>query len=187
MTDQSRSIPQNATSLDLVRRDRSVDFVEAARIMRLRTFDSHWDADAQNDTWALTEPLDVLEPRADDDGMQCFTTPPQGWTTATQRVAPWHLNVISAGGRLPRPIWGPYDYMRGAGQGVNVYVLDTGINIAHDYFGGRAENFGGVPMHAIYLQSAWTANALLRYHPTNPLLTSTPRNLCMTQMDMAQR
>ncbi|KAG8896186.1 subtilisin-like serine protease, partial [Tulasnella sp. 408] len=67
-------------------------------------------------------------------------------TTATQSDAPWGLQRISHKGALP-PNSSPnnltytYDYSPSAGQGVNVYIVDTGINIKHVNFGGRA-SFG---------------------------------------------
>ena len=35
----------------------------------------------------------------------------------------------------------PYRHLRGAGEGVRAYVLDSGIRLSHHEFGGRATNF----------------------------------------------
>lgn len=67
-------------------------------------------------------------------------------TSATQATAPWGLQRISHQGPLPRNsnpnnLVYTYDYSPRAGQDVNVYVVDTGININHVNFAGRA-SFG---------------------------------------------
>jgi subtilisin family serine protease len=54
----------------------------------------------------------------------------------TQRPAPWHLDRIDQ-----RPPVGNKAYRfadRASGEGVNLYVIDTGVNIAHQEFEGRA-------------------------------------------------
>ncbi|KAK4101159.1 subtilisin-like protein [Parathielavia hyrcaniae] len=63
-------------------------------------------------------------------------------TMVTQDNAPWGLARISHRGRG----YTDYFYSDTAGEGVRVYVLDTGINVAHADFGGRAvwgANFAG--------------------------------------------
>lgn len=67
-------------------------------------------------------------------------------TSATQATAPWGLQRISHQGSLPRNsnpnnLVYTYDYSPHAGQDVNVYIVDTGININHVNFAGRA-SFG---------------------------------------------
>ncbi|CAG8806444.1 6862_t:CDS:2, partial [Racocetra persica] len=37
-----------------------------------------------------------------------------------------------------RPLDGKYTFPRSAGSNVNVYIIDTGINVKHEEFGGRA-------------------------------------------------
>src|SRR5690606_57344 len=54
-----------------------------------------------------------------------------GLARTIRRRAPWRTDIIT------RPIETFYDCVRDGG-GVDVYVLDTGIRIAHDEFGGRA-------------------------------------------------
>lgn len=57
--------------------------------------------------------------------------------------APWGLQRVSHLGSLP-PNSNPnnlayrYDYPAGVGEGVYIYVVDTGINTAHVNFQGRA-------------------------------------------------
>jgi cerevisin len=58
---------------------------------------------------------------------------------AVQRNAPWGLARISHRGRLNSKNQGEYLHDTNAGQGINVYVLDSGINIHHRDFGGRAK------------------------------------------------
>ncbi|KAG9081020.1 subtilisin-like serine protease [Ceratobasidium sp. 370] len=69
-------------------------------------------------------------------------------TTAiqTQDNAPWGLQRVSSSAPLPagsraNALAFSYTFDDEAGQGVDVYVVDTGINTAHQSFGGRA-SFG---------------------------------------------
>ncbi|KAG8925474.1 subtilisin-like serine protease [Tulasnella sp. 418] len=55
-----------------------------------------------------------------------------------QRGSTWGLHRISHVGPVERPF--EYDYPSSAGEGVNVYVLDTGIFVGHSEFEGRARN-----------------------------------------------
>jgi subtilisin family serine protease len=54
--------------------------------------------------------------------------------SATQTNAPWNLDRID---QRALPLNGNYDYSQ-TGSGANVYILDTGIRITHQEFGGRA-------------------------------------------------
>jgi subtilisin family serine protease len=55
---------------------------------------------------------------------------------STQTPAPWGLDRID---QRYRPLSGGYTYGSGAtGQGVNAYVVDSGIRFSHAQFGGRA-------------------------------------------------
>ena len=60
--------------------------------------------------------------------------------------APFNLQMIGAGAKLPTPVYdgGQYEYLNDAGRGVNIYVLDTGVRVTHAHFGGRASNFDGL-------------------------------------------
>jgi len=69
-------------------------------------------------------------------------------TTAveTQTNAPWGLQRVSSSAPLPagsraNALTFTYSFESTAGQGVDVYVVDTGINTEHQSFGGRA-SFG---------------------------------------------
>jgi cerevisin len=55
----------------------------------------------------------------------------------SQSDAPWGLARISQRDKLSGSPY-TYNYKENAGQGVNVYVIDTGINISHNDFEGRA-------------------------------------------------
>ncbi|KAF8641441.1 hypothetical protein AX16_009954 [Volvariella volvacea WC 439] len=72
--------------------------------------------------------------------------------TVTQSDAPWGLARISTQkslkGNDPARLDYNYHYDHSAGEGVDIYVLDTGVRITHTDFGGRAKwgkTFGGYP------------------------------------------
>jgi cerevisin len=55
-----------------------------------------------------------------------------------QRNAPWGLARVSHREKLKFSTLGKYEYDADGGEGVDVYVIDTGINIKHEEFEGRA-------------------------------------------------
>lgn len=59
--------------------------------------------------------------------------------TLTQNNAPWGLCRISKQKKQTRQTTRSYIYPRNAGQGVDVYVIDTGIYTKHAEFEGRAK------------------------------------------------
>ncbi|MFJ1867612.1 S8 family peptidase [Streptomyces sp. NPDC088097] len=63
-------------------------------------------------------------------------TAPTTPVTTTQSTAPWPLDRID---QRELPLDGAYTYATKA-EGVTVYVVDTGINTAHEEFGGRARS-----------------------------------------------
>lgn len=58
---------------------------------------------------------------------------------AVQNNAPWGLARISHRNRLDNSNYQKYEYSPNAGEGTTVYVVDSGININHEDFGGRAK------------------------------------------------
>ncbi|KAG0375449.1 Secreted subtilisin-like serine protease sub4 [Mortierella sp. AD032] len=60
---------------------------------------------------------------------------PNGAYTIQQRAPSWGLPRVSQRGL---PLKADYSYPNSAGQGIDVYVIDTGININHIDFEGRA-------------------------------------------------
>lgn len=56
----------------------------------------------------------------------------------TELGAPWGLARISHRNRLTLSTFQKYIYYSGGGEGVTAYVIDTGINIEHVEFEGRA-------------------------------------------------
>ncbi|TEB21721.1 serine proteinase [Coprinellus micaceus] len=70
-------------------------------------------------------------------------------TTATALNEPWGLSRINSKARLgclDKALTYTYKYDDRAGQGVDIYIIDTGIRITHQDFGGRAKwsaTFGG--------------------------------------------
>ena len=56
----------------------------------------------------------------------------------TEKGAPWGLARISHRDSLTFKTFNEYLYANDAGKGVDVYVIDTGTNVDHVDFGGRA-------------------------------------------------
>jgi cerevisin len=59
-------------------------------------------------------------------------------TIENQKGAPWGLARISHRSKLTFSTFSRYEYDPHGGEGVDAYVIDTGINIHHVEFGGRA-------------------------------------------------
>ncbi|KAF8624500.1 hypothetical protein AX17_007128 [Amanita inopinata Kibby_2008] len=68
-------------------------------------------------------------------------------TTDVQRAAPWGLARISHRPKLTFGTFTKYVYDPAGGTGVDVYVIDTGINVAHVEFGGRASWGKTIPLN----------------------------------------
>lgn len=68
---------------------------------------------------------------------------------ATQRGAPWGLARISHRNKLGFSTFNQYIYDPQGGEGVDVYVIDTGINIEHEEFQGRAHWGHTVPQNDV--------------------------------------
>lgn len=60
------------------------------------------------------------------------------YTTELQRNAPWGLSRLSHRSPLTLRTFNKYPYDARGGEGVTVYVIDTGINVNHSDFEGRA-------------------------------------------------
>ncbi|KAJ6614096.1 subtilisin-like serine protease [Mycena sp. CBHHK59/15] len=57
---------------------------------------------------------------------------------ATQKGAPWGLTRVSHRDKISFRTYGKYRYDTRGGEGVDVYVIDSGINVRHIEFEGRA-------------------------------------------------
>jgi len=66
----------------------------------------------------------------------------------TQKGAPWGLARISHRKKLTLGTFNKYEYDADAGDGVDVYVIDTGINVKHVEFEGRASWGKTIPANA---------------------------------------
>ncbi|KAI0366725.1 hypothetical protein BV20DRAFT_971453 [Pilatotrama ljubarskyi] len=64
---------------------------------------------------------------------------------ATQKGAPWGLARISHREKLKFGTFTKYEYDSDGGEGVDVYVIDTGINVDHVEFEGRASWGATIP------------------------------------------
>lgn len=60
------------------------------------------------------------------------------WSHITENGSPWGLARISHRKSLTLGTFNKYVYHRNAGEGVVAYIIDTGINVDHEDFGGRA-------------------------------------------------
>jgi len=67
------------------------------------------------------------------------------YTTELQRNAPWGLARVSHREPLGFRTFNKYLYEKGAGEGVTVYVVDTGVNVDHIDFEGRAKWGATIP------------------------------------------
>ena len=70
------------------------------------------------------------------DSRVAFVQQNQRFTT-NQDNPPWGLDRID---QADTPLNGTYTYPDSAGQGVTIYVIDTGVRVSHSDFGGRAVN-----------------------------------------------
>ena len=68
------------------------------------------------------------------------------YTQDTQQDAPYGLQMLTSATKLSTPVanGGNYDFVRGAGKGVQAYILDTGIRLTHELLQGRATNLNGL-------------------------------------------
>ncbi|KAF5355170.1 hypothetical protein D9756_005697 [Leucocoprinus leucothites] len=66
---------------------------------------------------------------------------------ATERGAPWGLARISHRPKLTFSTFTKYEYDSEGGEGVDVYVIDTGINVKHVEFEGRASWGKTIPLN----------------------------------------
>ncbi|GAA6058583.1 hypothetical protein JCM10212_007022 [Sporobolomyces blumeae] len=61
------------------------------------------------------------------------------YATELERTAPWGLARISHRNTLTLGTYNKYEYESAAGEGVDAYVIDTGVNIDHVELEGRAK------------------------------------------------
>lgn len=127
-------------TLDLIRSSPEVEYVEHDQVVRLdfgtESFDSQPRGHVENNLEGLAQVT-----RADDDSLIAS----DGYNITHQRSAPWGLSRISHRPHLTLSTLMRYDYSTASlstshdPQGVDVYVVDTGINVAHVEFQGRAK------------------------------------------------
>ncbi|KAI0048818.1 hypothetical protein FA95DRAFT_1557564 [Auriscalpium vulgare] len=70
-------------------------------------------------------------------------------TQDVQRSAPWGLARISHRPRLTFGTFSKYEFEELGGEGVDVYVIDTGINVKHKEFKGRASWGKTIPLNDV--------------------------------------
>ncbi|KAK6527460.1 hypothetical protein TWF694_004449 [Orbilia ellipsospora] len=101
----------------------------------------HEFAKTQHETWPEEEFSTITKRQNNYNYYAADSTPAQ---TQEQNTAPWNLQRVStmgrvnANGRRATDLTFNYVFDQDAGSGVDVYVLDSGINTAHVDFNGRA-------------------------------------------------
>jgi len=113
----------NYTFHEVVRRDRGVAF-------------------AENDLRLLLEDESELVSENRVPSSQAEERTEKRWLMQVQPDRPWHLHMITSYERVNRPVGGgDHPMMQFSGAGVNIYILDGGMDIDHPVFDGRAVNF----------------------------------------------
>lgn len=112
-------------TLTSIRSSPEIDYVERDQIMYTQDqphgVDNWW-------TSAVPETADLL--------LKSNESEPE---IITERGAPWGLARLSHREALHFSTFSRYDYDRHGGDGVTAYVIDTGVNIGHVEFEGRAK------------------------------------------------
>jgi len=103
--------------VDRIRNNEQVEFVERDQIMSI------------NKRYIFHPKKKAETPVAD-------TISLQPSEDSSQLNAPWGISRLSS--RSLPSSYGSYYYPENAGAGVDVYVIDTGINVEHNDFEGRA-------------------------------------------------
>ncbi|KAG2167330.1 hypothetical protein JADG_007069 [Aureobasidium aubasidani] len=125
----------SADSIDILRRDPGVEEIEEG--------DPKVEAIDEHEPWEMIKQL-VPSERQNSTIQQRDSQP---WFPAERPKAPWHLQALSAGQKLDnirdsRPATQiKYNNTVGGGQGVNIYIIDSGVDVEHRLFQGRAGNF----------------------------------------------
>lgn len=74
-------------------------------------------------------PMELVQPvESYTNDSAAFQAQKRDYVTAVEQDVPYGLQMISAAGKLKTPVSddGNYNYVWGAGRGVNVYIFDTG-------------------------------------------------------------
>jgi len=88
---------------------------------------------------------DVLEKIRQSDEVEYIERDSLVYATELQRNAPWGLSRISHRNALTLRTFNKYPYDDIAGEGVTVYVIDTGVNVAHRDLEKRAKWGATIP------------------------------------------
>ncbi|KAI9137949.1 peptidase S8/S53 domain-containing protein [Paraphysoderma sedebokerense] len=118
--------------IDMIRGNQHVAYIEQDQKVRLfNPVPSH--------------PSGFWDPYSDPAGKKPKPKPPTNDTVEKQTDAPWGLSRISHRDRPDADHYKEYSYYQSAGNNVTVYVIDTGINIDHVDFEGRASWGATIP------------------------------------------
>lgn len=116
------TVEMNESTLNAVRKDPNVEFVEAERLSSMQRDDEQtFLRDHRNNSV-----LDLSQAQAS-----------THYKTSTDPYAPYNLQMIGAATKLPTPVGdgnGPYEFIENAGQGVDIYIMDDGVKLDHRFF-----------------------------------------------------
>ncbi|TIA74549.1 hypothetical protein D6C76_06284 [Aureobasidium pullulans] len=137
----------SADAIDILRRDPGVEEIEEGYWFQMDLYkirsDPKVEAVDEHEPWEMIKQL-VPSERQNSTIQQRDSQP---WFPAEWPKAPWHLQALSAGQKLDNiRDSGPatqikYNNTVGGGQGVNIYIIDSGVDVEHRLFQGRARNF----------------------------------------------
>ncbi|KAF9900505.1 hypothetical protein EC991_007225 [Linnemannia zychae] len=124
-------VDEHLTAMELKSSPKKMHHEEGEAEVRIPNFDEHESSSSPRKSGKKAHQAnEFVQPVTTED-----IPGPNGAYTVQQRAPSWGLPRVS---QRNLPLRADYNYPNSAGQGVDVYVIDTGININHIDFEGRA-------------------------------------------------